>query len=277
MRNKKTSKFTLSPFCIVRSDPCFTIKRLAFNVKTQTRVQLNETGYIILRILENNSLTVDNLKYLLSKETDPSYSVAIADFIANMLRDGFIINSDKVIGAISNYQPKEFRDINIPITSTPYEVEIHLTLACNMRCIHCAYDAGEPLTNELKLEDWQKVIAELEKLRVLRLIISGGEPFVFRNIRKLLNCMVSKRIRIDILTNGSLIDKDIARRLNSPNLSITVSLDGATKQTHENFRRVECFDKIINGIQVLAENNVVFHLSAVLHKKTLKKSKQWLN
>lgn len=269
MRNIKISKFTLSPSTVIRSDPCYTINIIAFNTKTQKRTELNKTGYIVLKILENNSLTVKDLTYLLFKEITPPYLLAITDFITNMLDEGFVIISDKVARDVPDYQPKKFRDISIPITSTPYEVEMHLTSACNLKCVHCAYNSGEPLPDELKLENWRKVIDELEKLRVLKLIISGGEPFLFRHIRELLAYIVNRRMHIDILTNGSLIDADIARRLNSPNLAVTVSLDGASKETHDSFRGARCFNKVINGIQMLAMNGVTFHLSTVVHKKNI--------
>ncbi len=153
----KHSKFTLSPSTIIRSDPCFKIKYLAFDIEAQKRAQLNETGYIILKILENNSVTVNDLTVLLFKDITHSHLVTIADFINKMIDDEFVINSDKVARNLPDYQPQKIRDISIPITSTPYEVEMHLTSACNLKCVHCAYDARKSLPNELKLENWQKV------------------------------------------------------------------------------------------------------------------------
>lgn len=269
MSSTRKPKFTLSALSIIRSDPCFTPKRLAFHIEKQTKIRLNQTAYILLRILEKNSLSINDLTCLSFKEVTGSHLEGIKHFIDNMLDEGLVTMSDCVAQELPDYEPRALDGIGIPITSTPYEVEMHLTSACNLRCVHCAYDAGQALAGELKLKDWQKLIAELEKLRVLKLIISGGEPFLFDRIKELLEYLSDRRIHIDILTNGTLIDADIARRLNSSNLSTTISIDGSSKRTHDSFRGMECFYRVIDGIQVLAENNAIFHLCTVLHKRNI--------
>lgn len=67
-------------------------------------------------------------------------------------------------------------------TLRPHTVVWEVTLACNMRCIHCGSSAG-PLTkrsDELNTQEALDVINQLKEIRTQRVVLSGGEPFLER-------------------------------------------------------------------------------------------------
>ena len=65
-------------------------------------------------------------------------------------------------------------------TLRPHTVVWEITLACNMRCIHCGSSAS-PLTkrlDELSTQEALDVINQLQEIGVQRVVLSGGEPFL---------------------------------------------------------------------------------------------------
>lgn len=165
----------------------------------------------------------------------------------------------------SSYNQLNFKPL-VPMTSTPYEAEIHLTNDCNLSCLHCAYNAGKRIKNELTIAEWKHILNQLEELQTFRIIISGGEPLLFQAIENLLEFLSLKRFRIDFLTNGTLIDAKIAKYLSSPNFSTTISLDGPDDKTHDMLRGEKCFNQVLNGASLLSQNGACFNFATTIHK-----------
>ena len=262
-------RYTLSNRWIVRSDSGLSHPYLLFDIYSGNKFKITNTVFIILKILEFNSLTIEEIGDYLSKNTINVSKIELVKFVDDIARMGIIIKSGKALSSQTTKHSQTFEEFDVPITSTPYEVEIHFTKACNLRCLHCIYDAGRKLPNELEPILWCKVFNELESLKVLRIIISGGEPLVYPFSRSLIEHLSSKKIRVDLLTNGTLTDKDLAHLLSAPNFSITVSLDGASPETHNLLRGIKCFDKVLEGLKLLSEAKSHFHIAVTMNKKNL--------
>jgi len=63
---------------------------------------------------------------------------------------------------------------------------LNVTNQCNLQCIHCILDSGAPLENELTIEEIYQVISDAAELKVERLVITGGEPLLRKDILKIL-------------------------------------------------------------------------------------------
>ncbi|TFF95840.1 MAG: radical SAM protein, partial [Promethearchaeota archaeon] len=94
----------------------------------------------------------------------------------------------------------------------------------------------------------------------------GGEPFVRKDIIKIIKKITDSGIFCYISTNGTLIDQKIAEDLSLiENLSIDISLDGVCPNAHDTFRGVAgTFNKVINALEFLNENNVNINVTSVL-------------
>jgi MoaA/NifB/PqqE/SkfB family radical SAM enzyme len=82
------------------------------------------------------------------------------------------------------------------------------------------------------------------------LLFSGGEPFARKDILELAYYAAKKGLRVVFSTNGTLITKELARRLKEIGTAyVGVSLDG-TELVHDNFRGVRgSFKRAILGIR----------------------------
>lgn len=114
---------------------------------------------------------------------------------------------------------------------------LELTRACNYACPYCAASAGKPLRNELTKEE---IFALLVKVKPDYLAITGGEPLLREDLFEIID-FGNRFGRVRLNTNGSLITKSAAEKLNA--YEILISVDGlpeknAALRGENNFKHV---------------------------------------
>src|SRR5690349_6900721 len=105
---------------------------------------------------------------------------------------------------------------------------------CNVRCTHCLNASGpdEPWLAPLDGAAARRALAEAEALGVREVYVTGGEPFLHREILPLLEASLAVAATT-VLTNGTLMTEAVAdalaalARASRYSLEIRVSLDGA--------------------------------------------------
>jgi mycofactocin radical SAM maturase len=139
-----------------------------------------------------------------------------------------------------------------------------MTYACNLACVHCLSDSGRRKPDELTTDQCLEVIDELARNRVFQFNIGGGEPFMRPDFLDLMDHAHGKGMVTCISTNGTLIDKAVARRLDHPLVYIQVSLDGATPASNDAVRGRGSFAKALKAICLLRERNIELSINTVL-------------
>ena len=125
------------------------------------------------------------------------------------------------------------------------------TKTCNLKCMHCYADSGsEKYAGELNTKEAKVLIDDFHEFKVPVILFSGGEPLLRDDLFELIEHAGNQKIRSTISTNGTLIDKDVARRIKQSNVGyVGISLDGIGCR-HDEFRRTKgCFDKALDGIR----------------------------
>ena len=125
------------------------------------------------------------------------------------------------------------------------------TNTCNLSCKHCYADSKPcQFDEELSTEEAKDFIADLGEMKVPVLLISGGEPLLRRDIFELIDFAEKQHIRSTLSSNGTLIDKELARTLKNHGVGyIGISLDGIGEK-NDSFRGVKgSFDKAVAGIR----------------------------
>lgn len=152
----------------------------------------------------------------------------------------------------------------------PKHVLIDPTLKCNLSCKHCIVKQ-DLYTSELSTENLKKILLNLKQwLNKFDLDIGGGEPFLRKDIIELLKYCKKLSITPDITTNGTLINKELARQLVRNLEQISISLDGL-KKTHDSLRGIGNFNKTLQGIRNLqhADKNFCIVISTVIWKNNI--------
>lgn len=114
------------------------------------------------------------------------------------------------------------------------------TRTCNLRCIHCYTDSeARAYAGELTTDEGFSLIDELADFEVPSLLFSGGEPLMRKDLFTLIEYAAKKELRPVLSTNGTLIDKDNAKRIkDSGVVYVGISLDGM-EDINDTFRGVE--------------------------------------
>ena len=142
------------------------------------------------------------------------------------------------------------------------------TKACNLRCMHCYYTAkAEPDPNELSTREAEAFVDDLAEFGVPVLLFSGGEPLMREDLYHVGAYAVERGMRTVISTNGTLIDRNSAERIEEAGFSyVGISLDGIG-ETNDRFRGVSgSFDAALNGFHNCQAAGVRTGLRLTLNK-----------
>ncbi|MGC2109030.1 MAG: radical SAM protein [Candidatus Korobacteraceae bacterium] len=134
----------------------------------------------------------------------------------------------------------------------PFIVGWELTLACNLRCRHCASTAGLPRKNELSLEECLALCDQFPALLVQEVDFTGGEPLLKTGWEQIAVRLRELGIATRIITNGIELSEETVRRMREAGLAgVGVSLDGI-EATHDYVRaRDGMFGLVIAGLERL--------------------------
>jgi mycofactocin radical SAM maturase len=148
--------------------------------------------------------------------------------------------------------------------SAPVNVTWEMTYRCNLSCIHCLSDSGPRRRGELTTEECLRVIDALSERKVFQFNIGGGEPFMRPDFLDLMDYAHEKGMVTCISTNGTLIDEEVARRLDHKLVYIQVSLDGATPESNDPIRGKGSFRKVLDALEHLRKRDIEVSINTVL-------------
>lgn len=144
----------------------------------------------------------------------------------------------------------------VPPLATFY---LYITDSCNLRCRHCwitpTYTDVRPAPGEyLEPGLLKKAVAEAKPMGLQSAKLTGGEPVLHPQFVEIVDFLSAERLSLNMETNGTLIDADLARHLkDKTNLTlVSVSIDGPSPEIHDPFRGVTgSFDAAVRGFRNL--------------------------
>jgi MoaA/NifB/PqqE/SkfB family radical SAM enzyme len=158
----------------------------------------------------------------------------------------------------------------------PYSILWKVTTACNLRCKHCLYYSNPELFKTDENFNTEEILEQArltEELNIISFSISGGEPFLFDGIFKLLEYLSSRNVFIDIKTNATLITSETANKLseilNTKQTTIQISLESATKTINDKIRGKGSFEKTLEGIKRLINAGFKVRISCTITSENI--------
>lgn len=122
-----------------------------------------------------------------------------------------------------------------------------LTYRCSEKCIHC-YNPGATRNDqeishrgdlqELTLEDYKRIIDEMYDLGLVKVCLTGGDPFSKEFIWELIDYLYQKEIAFDIFTNGQRLTKDVQRLADYYPRLVGVSIYSGIAEDHDAITRI---------------------------------------
>lgn len=136
---------------------------------------------------------------------------------------------------------------------SPLLLVVELVNSCNLSCSYCYNKLGKFEQSELLYDIFEKIVDEAADIGVFDINLSGGEPFLHKDIFKCIGKILDSDLGISIVSNGTLINKNIAAELR--NLGVIqymqISFDSSISNIHNKTRG--CFDKALSGFMNLVE------------------------
>lgn len=153
---------------------------------------------------------------------------------------------------------KKFRFENPPYL--PISMDVEPTTGCNFRCTMCQVSTPGFKSQNMNIETFKEFINQNKQL--LKIKLQGmGEPTVNNKFLEMINIANSYGITVEFTTNGSLLNEKLIKELLKKKLSkITISIDGATKDTFEKIRVKSDFNKVIMNAKLLIELSKNYYL-----------------
>ncbi|MDO8515206.1 MAG: radical SAM protein [bacterium] len=153
--------------------------------------------------------------------------------------------------------------------SAPLQVDFGVTNRCNLSCQYCYALANERINKqeELSFEEIALLFQEFSEIGVLKVLISGGEPFIRDDINKILLLTKQFSFATYVSTNGTRITGETAKIIKKANIDlITVSLEGPNDEIHNKIRRSPfSFKNALRGIEFLKNEKISFAIGTTLN------------
>jgi len=148
----------------------------------------------------------------------------------------------------------------------PFYVDIDVTNRCNLACRGCLYHSAEmknePLYDlsreDLSLDQFRRLCTELREIGTESLVLQGsGEPLLHPRIFEMIASAKESGFSVILLTNGTLMDSDVANKLIELRLDeVKVSLWATNPEQYQKCYpgcSPENFDKVLAGLRNLHE------------------------
>ena len=142
---------------------------------------------------------------------------------------------------------------------------IEVIKICNQNCIFC-YNSGGILKNcFITFEAFARIADQLCEIGVDSIQITGGEPLLLKDLLKMmLSLSVEKFSKVELYTNGTLINDDWVNFFSDKNIKIALSIHSDIPHEHDKITGTNgSYYRVLNSIKLLRKKKIKFRLAAV--------------
>ena len=146
------------------------------------------------------------------------------------------------------------------------------TRNCNLTCKHCRASASMgPFIGELDTEKSFRFLDQIAEVGSPIVILTGGEPLLRKDIFEIAGYGTNRGLKMVMAPNGTLINESVAAQMFDAGIKrISISIDGADKESHDLFRGVEgAFEKAVRGAYIAKDAGIEFQINTTITKTNL--------
>jgi radical SAM protein with 4Fe4S-binding SPASM domain len=143
---------------------------------------------------------------------------------------------------------------NRRVIGYPYWADMDPTSICNLRCPLCPTGQRDPSRSKgvMTFEHFKHLFDDISPYLVMLRLFSWGEPFLNKDLVKMIAYAHQSRVKTVVGTNFHFLDPQRARGLVEAGLDeIVLSIDGATQEVYEKYRVRGHLDTVLNNIKLL--------------------------
>ena len=148
-------------------------------------------------------------------------------------------------------------------------LQVHPTLRCNLRCLHCYSSSGPERTEGLDLDLLARAVGSAADEGYNTLGVSGGEPLLYPSLPPLLEAAHACGMRTTVTSNGMLLTPTRVATLRSRVDLLAISLDGVPG-SHDRMRdRRGAFESMSRCLVNVREAGIPFGFIFTLTQRNL--------
>lgn len=150
-------------------------------------------------------------------------------------------------------------------------IRIAVTDKCNLRCFYCMPNEGIDFVKQNELmsyEELLRIASVLSKQGVSKVRITGGEPFLRKDIMYFIKNLseIEGIDKIAITTNGTYTLKYLDELMGYGIRNFNLSIDSIDKQRFYDITRRDCFDTVWECFEEMSHRDLDLKLNAVVIK-----------
>lgn len=153
----------------------------------------------------------------------------------------------------------------------PKWIAWEITRRCNLKCVHCRSSSqlevmGHP---DFSFEEATRVLDDIASYANPVMVLSGGEPLLRRDVFEIAEYGTGKGLRMCLATNGTLVTEEICGKIKKAGIKmVSLSLDGASPEVHDNFRNQEgAFAGTLNAAALFKKHDISFLINSSFTKR----------
>ena len=235
------------------------------DLKNDESYVIDEEAYSVLKLI-NGNISIEGLlaNYLENKKKEVSealndfYELNIINLSPTTIKDTSILSTEHISLPDKNvFEPPYMKNLMINITEK-----------CNLTCKHCYITNKNRV--DFPIDELKRIVREFYELQGIKLVLTGGEPLLYSQLRDLLSFLKDIPLIKVLLSNGVLFtdNPEIFTLLRDNYFEVFVSIDGL-KETHNDFRDADCFQDSIDGIKRLLKEGITVSINTMVHKQNL--------
>ncbi|MBN1291732.1 MAG: radical SAM protein [Candidatus Latescibacteria bacterium] len=254
--------------------------RYLYDTTTNAIVKISETVYRIL-----DDYLIHDAEYILKNYT--------VDISYEDLREAleWLKNAINLCCMLQPFFPKDFKTIlnksyiKSALASGIRQMALNITEQCNLRCSYCIYSGiylserthnNFTMTWDIARRSIDYFVTHRKKGHKGNIAFYGGEPLIKWNLVKkcikyIRNYCDPDQLDMNIITNGTLLNKEIIQTLVDLEVNLYISLDGP-RDVHDEYRKYKTgegtYDHLIKTVKMIKVNFPQYYQKRIIFNGT---------
>ncbi len=148
----------------------------------------------------------------------------------------------------------------------PKWIAWEITRRCNLKCVHCRSSSELSVDEhpDFSLDEAKRVLDDIASYASPVVVLSGGEPLLRKDVFEIAHYGTGKGMRMCLATNGTLVTPEVCGKIIEADIKmVSLSLDGASAATHDNFRnQTGAFDGTMKAISLFKEHGIPYLINS---------------
>ncbi|MCW3995788.1 MAG: radical SAM protein [Candidatus Bathyarchaeota archaeon] len=130
------------------------------------------------------------------------------------------------------------------------------TYACDNSCVHCVSAGKTAVKDEIGTTEAKKLVDQVSDFGATFFGITGGQPFLRKDLFEILDYATEKGLCTSIITDGRMLDEAVFEKIVKNKTRISVSIDGS-EETNDAIRGKGAYAAAVSAIERFSKENLL--------------------